>query len=256
MTVRPPDFRLLFLEQLAALEYATFLTWRPLLRLVRRGDHHPVLVLPGFTATDRSTGPLRTTLRRKGYWVHGWRLGANIGPHQRIVAGVQQRLLDLHGRHGTKVSLVGWSLGGVYARELARLHPEAVRQVITLGSPFRLRPGDRSRASMLYDAMAPRDDPFLSTRAPEHERPPLEVPVTSIYTRTDGIVRWHACLEEVGPGRENIAVLGSHSGLGFNIAAVVAVADRLAQAEGEWAPFRPPMLLRHLYPRPMTWQPR
>ncbi len=253
MRIRPPSYTLLALEQLAALEYATFLTWRSLLWLVPDGDRHPVLVLPGFTASDRSTGPLRTTLRGKGYWVHGWRLGTNVGPQPRIVEGIERRLVHLHRRHGRRVSLVGWSLGGVYARELARRHPESVRQVITLGSPFRLRLGDRGRGSALYDAVAPRDDPFLSARAPEYERPTLTVPSTSIYTRTDGVVRWHTCLEEVGSERENIEVFGTHTGLGSNIAAVLAVADRLAQPEGEWAPFRPPGVLRMLYPRPVAW---
>jgi hypothetical protein len=149
---------------------------------------------------------------------------------------------------------VGWSLGGVYARELARHHPGAVRQVITLGSPFRFRAGDRSRASSVYDSVAPREQRFLEARTAEHERPALSVPVTSIYTRTDGVVRWHACLEQTGATCENIEVRGTHSGLGVNVAAAVAVADRLAQPEAQWAPFRPPPLLRDLYPRPVSWE--
>lgn len=253
--MRPPSPALLVLEPLAWMEYSAFRASSPLLRFAPSGDGHPVLVLPGFTGTDRSTEPLRTALRRKGYWVHGWRLGANVGPRRHIVDGMKQRLESLHERHGRTVSVVGWSLGGVFARELARERPDVVRQVITLGSPFRLRPGDRSHGSRLYDALTPRDEPFLSRLAPEHERTPLEVPATAIYTRTDGIIRWHAAIETAGDRRENIEVIGTHSGLGFNLAAVWAVADRLAQPEGRWKKFRRPPGLAHLYPRPVNWDP-
>jgi pimeloyl-ACP methyl ester carboxylesterase len=244
------------LDQLAMLEYGTFLAMGALLAGDADGDGHPVLVLPGFAASDRSTGPLRSALRRKGYATHGWNLGLNIGPHRHIVEGLDQRLTDLHRRYGgVTVSLVGWSLGGVYARELARLRPDAVRQVITLASPYRMRPGDRSRASMLYNTIAPRTDRFLPQTEPEEARPPVPVPATSIYTRTDSVVRWHTCIDTVGPGRENIEVIGTHNGLGVNVAALLAVADRLAQPEGGWAPFRAPHRARHLFPRAASWRP-
>ena len=169
--------------------------------------------------------------------------------------GIRRRIEEVHDRHGTKVSLVGWSLGGIYARELARDHADAVRQVITLGSPFRFRDGDRSSASGWYDLVAPRLDPFPGRATAEEARPPLTVPATAIYTRTDGIVRWHACIEAAGPRRESIEVRGTHSGLGFNLAAIVAITDRLAQPEGTWSPFRPPAALRYLYRRPVSWRP-
>ena len=150
-----------------------------------------------------------------------------------------------------KVSLVGWSLGGIYARELARLHPEAVRQVITLGSPFRLRDGDRSSATFLASRLARRFVPMSpDVGLPEDERAPLTVPATNIYTRTDGVVRWHVCVDSEGPARENIEVRGSHSGLGYNPAVLLAIADRLGQREGEWEPFRASWHLAHLFPDP------
>jgi pimeloyl-ACP methyl ester carboxylesterase len=226
----------------------------PLFRFVRRGDGHPVLVLPGFTGSDVSTRPLRALLELRGHAVHGWELGRNVGPHPRIVEGVESRLLDLHASTGRQISLVGWSLGGMYARELAHQHPELVRQVVTLCSPFRFRDGDRGHASALYDYVGPARDPFPGRAVDEHERPPLPVPATAIYTRTDGIVRWHSCLERKGPRAENIEVLGTHSGLGCNMAATIAVADRLAQPEGTWAPFRAPWTLRMLFPRPASWE--
>ena len=250
MSVREPAARLMALEQFAVLELGAFIAASPFLRMVGRGDRHPVLVLPGFTASDRSTVPLRATLRSQGYYVHGWGLGRNFGPTPDVVAGIEERLLSLHERHGVKVSLVGWSLGGIYARELARRYPHAVRQVITLGSPFRMRDGDRSTASFLADQLS-GNFVTLSDIQHEDERPPLEVPVTNIYTRTDGVVRWHVCIDSEGPYRENIEVHGSHVGLGVNPTALLVISDRLAQPEDDWKPFSPPCYLAHAYPPPV-----
>jgi pimeloyl-ACP methyl ester carboxylesterase len=252
--VEPPPRWLTFLEQRALFELGAFAAASPALRMIGRGDHHPVLVLPGFTTSDRSTVPLRWVLRGQGYWVHGWHLGANLGPTRRIVEGLDDRLREVYERQGRTVSLIGWSLGGIYARQLARRHPQMVRQVITLGSPFRMAPNDRSAASVLWDELKWRyDQSYLDLLlASEDAREPLAVPATAIYSRSDGIVRWYTCIEAPGPRRENIEVSGSHSGLGVNPAVVLAIADRLAQREGEWRPFQPPCTVRHLYPRPAT----
>ena len=248
----PPSLSRLALEEFAILEYTTLLAASPLLGLILHGDGHAVLVLPGFGASDRSTAPLRGVLRSFGHDPHGWHLGTNVGPHPHILAGMGRRLAELGQRSGRQVSLVGWSLGGVYAREMARERPDLVRQVVTLASPFRFRTGDRTYASALYDYLAPPRNPFPHD-IPEHHRPDLPVPSSAIYTRTDGIVRWHLCVECDGPMRENIEVRGTHNGLGSNIAAVVAVADRLAQAEGRWKRFRPPGVMRQLFPAPAYW---
>ena len=256
LPLRAPSFHLRVLENLAVVETWAAVPSLPLLACTPRGDGHPVLVLPGFTAADASTWYLRAVLRSKGHAAHGWGLGTNVGPHPRIVRGIERRLLALADRHGRAVSLVGWSLGGVYARELARSHPDRVRGIVTLASPFRLRDDDRSTAQQLYRRLAPRTDPFPGRLAREHDREPLPVPATSIYTRTDGVVRWHACIDAVGPTSENIEVRGTHSGLGVNAAALLAVADRLAQPEGAWRPFVPPRLLAPLYPTPASWEPR
>jgi pimeloyl-ACP methyl ester carboxylesterase len=247
--VQAPPRWLTALEHRAVYEFGAFVAASPFLRLAGRGDRHPVLVLPGFTAGDRSTVPLRNVLRSQGYWVHGWELGRNIGPTQRIVEGMQARLLDLHERHGRSVSVVGWSLGGIYARHLARMHPDAVRQVITLGSPFRIAPGDRSAASALFDRLSPAfSQEFLARALSDVEAKPLPVPATAIYSKGDGVVRWHRCIDVVDDLHENIEVRGSHSGLGWNPAAVIAISDRLARREGDWKPFRPNLAVRHLFP--------
>jgi len=135
--ILPPSPALLALEGRAWLEFAALVPALPLLARAPRGDGHPVLVLPGWLASDRSTWALRRFLRDRGYHVHGWRLGRNLGPDAGTVAGLGRRFVALRARHGQKLSLVGWSLGGIYARELARRFHGDVRQVITLASPFR-----------------------------------------------------------------------------------------------------------------------
>jgi pimeloyl-ACP methyl ester carboxylesterase len=253
--INAPSYQRLALEQLALWEYYSFMVASPYLGFIAHGDGHPVLVLPGFTTSDRSTKALRAVLGRNGHDARGWQLGRNMGAHPLILHGLDRRLVELHEASGRRVSLLGWSLGGMFARELARRHPEMVRTVITLASPFRIRGGDRSHASVLYDRVGPPVDPLLGDLPAEERRPPLPVPSTSIYTRADGVVRWHMCIDTVGPSCENIEVFGTHSGLGYNIAAVIAVADRLARPEGEWQPFRPPAGLSCLFPRPVSWAP-
>jgi hypothetical protein len=252
--IEAPHPSLLALESLAVFEYVSLYFTAPYISLAPPGRGDPVLVLPAFTGSDTSTSPLRALLQWRGHATHGWGLGRNTGPHVRILDGMRRRLDAIHREYGTTVSVVGWSLGGVYARELARVDTGAVRQVITLSSPFRLRTGDRTSATWLYDMVGPQDDPYFDQAEREEGRPGLPVPMTAIYTRTDGIVDWRACIEADGSRCENIEVVGTHSGLGFNIAALVAIADRLALPAGTWEPFRPPPAMRHLYGQSIPWQ--
>jgi pimeloyl-ACP methyl ester carboxylesterase len=248
----PPALPLYLTEPArAAAEFGWFLACAPLLPALPHGDGHPVLVLPGLLATDSSTGPLRRILRRLGYPVEGWLLGRNLGPTSRVAAGLSRRLDDLVQHHGRTVSLVGWSLGGVYARVLARQDPAAVRQVITLGSPFQLARSDQTRAHQVFERYSHMHVERWQLPL-EDERTRLAVPATSIYSVLDGVVHWRACLDRVSPLSENIEVYGSHLGLGHHPAVVWAVADRLAQPEGAWSPFRPPAPLRPAYPRPRS----
>lgn len=256
--VRPPRRSLQALEMAwLPAEAAGFWAIRPLLRRLGAGDQHPVLLLPGFGTDDRSLAPLRWTLRGQGYWAHSWRLGRNVGPTAKIVEGMEQRLLDLHAEHGRTVTLIGQSLGGVYARLLARKHPDAVRQVITLGSPYRMVEGDRSAAERAWKRVQHLHDGELPlTGLREEDRPPLAVPATSIYSRADGVASWQTCIDVVREHSENIEVRGSHIGMGINPAIVLAILDRLAQAEDDWRPFAPPPGLRSWYPRPASWRER
>lgn len=235
-TIGPPPVRLFALEQARAVrELASGRARRSLLSRVPRGDGHPVLVLPGLLAGDFSTVPLRNFLRLLCYDARGWKLGLNTGPRPRLNERLAQRLLHLADRHGRRVSLVGWSLGGIYARELARAHADRVRLVITLGSPF--RDVSATHAARLV-AIRPGGRPLREA----HElrawlRRPVPVPTTSIYSRSDGIVHWQSCLEQEGPTRENVEVSCSHTGMGFYPEALAVIADRLALPEGEWRPY-------------------
>jgi len=239
MPMQAPSRLLLIAEARAILEVGLGLATAPLMRLAPRGDGHALLVLPGFMASDRSTGHLREVLQRLGYAVHGWELGRNLGVVPGLRQALRERLASLHDASGRKVSLVGWSLGGVLARDLALAMPEKVRGVITLGSPFS---GDlrASNVRNLYDAVEKervrvRPDAALLARLAGD----LGVPATAIYSRTDGIVNWRTCVLTPNQHAENIEILGaSHLALGFNPAAVWAVADRLAQKEGYFAKFR------------------
>jgi pimeloyl-ACP methyl ester carboxylesterase len=232
-TIGPPPLSLFVLEQgRAALELARLGPRRKVLETAARGDGHPVLVLPGLLAGDFTTLPLRRFLRAIAYDARGWDLGVNVGPTDALRGRLDDLLMNTHRASGQRVSLVGWSLGGIYARELARAHPDVVRGVITLGTPFRdisathaarlvpIRPGGRS----LRDAHDLR----------AYLRTPVPVPATSIYSKTDGIVHWQSCLETEGPERENVEVACSHTGMGFHAEVLAVVADRLAQPDGKW----------------------
>jgi pimeloyl-ACP methyl ester carboxylesterase len=253
--LQPPSFERAVLEPLSLFELSTFHAASPLFPFVARGNGHPVLVIPGLVGSDHSTLPLRQLLSLRGHDAHGWLLGRNYGAHERVMGGMYDRLEQLYGGSGQTVSLVGWSLGGIFARELARDRPSMVRQVITLCAPFRFRDGDRGNASAVYDLVGPRVEPFVGRTSPEHERPPMPVPVTAVYTRTDGIVPWQACIETAGGRRENVEVRSTHTGMGVNMLATIVVADRLAQPEGRWRRFRPPLMLRAWYPRSSAWRP-
>ena len=240
---RPSKF-LLGLESRAVMEWAAIpwaLPW--LSRHTQRGDGHPVLVLPGLMATDKSTLPLREFLHRLGYNTHGWRLGRNLGPRVGVRAKMDQALADLHRHTGRKVSLIGWSLGGIYARELARSAPGIVRQVITLGSPLYGEPTS-TNAWDIYRVVC--DNEGDDRRGDE----PPPVPTTSIYSRADGVVAWGCSVERQSPLTDNVEVNStSHMGLGVNPLVWHVISDRLAQPEGDWRHFEPRGVNRLLFPR-------
>lgn len=246
-TAKPPALRLYLSEpargalQLGALPLAA-----PWLARAPKGDPHGVLVLPGFLTTDSSTGLLRRFLRGLGHTPWGWRLGRNLGPTSAVLDGMPRALELLAERTGGPVSVVGWSLGGIFARELSRQRPDLVRQVITLGSPFALSDPRQSRVNRRFDKHAHRH--AHGGLRWESILRPIPVPSTAVYSKRDGIVHWHSCIEPVSERHDNVEVRCAHLGFGADPATLWVVADRLAQAEPGRTPFRPPALLKVLYP--------
>ncbi|MDD3763817.1 MAG: alpha/beta hydrolase [Nevskiales bacterium] len=226
---RAPDLRLLALETRVWAELGLLpLHVRRLTRELPRGDGHAVMVVPGFGAGDTATLPLRRVLKRLGYAAYGWNQGINLGlrgPMKQALAG---RLRTLAERHGGPVSLIGWSLGGVFAREMARHQPQVVRRVITLGSPINGHP-NANNMNALFRLMNPKQAaaPDLEGFRRRIVAPP--VPCTAVYTRTDGIVAWHCCLEDDADNTENVEVRGSHLGLPYNPEVLRVIAQRLAR---------------------------
>jgi pimeloyl-ACP methyl ester carboxylesterase len=237
---------LTLVEGRAVFEYGSFIALRGLLGMLPKGDGHSVIVLPGFMASDRSTAPMRRLLTSLHYDPHGWGLGRNVRIDLARERAMQDLLCRTADNSGRKVSLIGWSLGGVFAREIAKAHPDMVRQVISLGSPIS---DDRnhSNARKLFEMFNGREpEPIKEGRYRNlSEAPP--VPTTSILTKTDGIVAWRGSVQSPAPQTENIVVHASHVGLGVNPAVMVAIADRLAQPEGQWKPFDKRGLRRLLF---------
>ena len=244
---RSPGFMHIAMELRALWEFGATIATAPFLAKAPKGDGHPVLVLPGLTAGDMSTAVLRQFLAMWGYEPYGWRQGLNFGPRPGVLEKSMDHLRRLHEHTGRKVSIVGWSLGGIYAREFAKEVPHTVRQVITLGAPFAAHPKS-TNAWRLFELTAGQrvDDPDL--HEPLRESPP--VPTTSIWSRTDGVVSWKCSIEPDAEHTENIAVCASHMGLGMHPAVLYAIADRLSQPEGQWRPFERAGMRRFLYGDP------
>ena len=226
----------------------------PLMRVLPKGDGHPVMTLPGFMGADGSMASLRKFLDRQGYSAMPWGLGRNIPDEgmtdmeqaldfRRKMDDTLARVLSAEKqRTGRKVSLVGWSLGGLYATGLAHRYPELVRQVITMGTPF----GD-PRATSIFSIMqriyqADVSEEMLGSWLDYTFAGELQVPVTALYSLSDGFVGAGIARLPAHPLMENIAVMASHVGFPFNPLVRALLAERLAQPEARWAPYEKPSL--------------
>ena len=231
----PPGLGLLAMEFRAPFEAGALLPAWPALQRAPAGDGHTVLVFPGLTASDVTTMPLRRYLKSRGYDSLGWSQGFNFGPRAGVLERAMEDLAQAFRTSGRKVSLIGWSLGGVYARELAKEMPDCVRCVVTLGSPF-AGPPKSTNAWRVYELTSGRDihkehDAYELPSLPR-SRPPASTRAATASSRGAG-----ACSKPIIRRAENIEVVASHLGIGVNPSAWWAVADRLAQEEGRWRPF-------------------
>ncbi|MGI9323624.1 MAG: esterase/lipase family protein [Pseudomonadales bacterium] len=215
------------------------IAWPLLLQLAKPGDGHPVMVLPGFMGGDSSTLMLRRFLTRLGYVTLPWLQGTNSGRPEQLEAATL-RFFRAHSSMGSQISLVGQSLGGIYAREIARSFPHAVRCVITLGSPFGANGNDAANPAVarLFEAVSGLSVEDMRAQSPKIDpRTPLGLPSTAIYSKSDGVVAWHSCLEQESALSENVEVVGSHSGMAMNADVLHVVADRLLQRSDNWQKF-------------------
>ncbi len=214
-------------EGLGLLELPRLLLRFPELARLPRGSGQPVMVLPGFGAGDASTLVLQSYLRLLGYRVQGWRMGINTGRVSALLPRVQRRVARLAEAAGEPVRLIGWSLGGVFARETARASPELVRRVITMGSP--IVGGPKYTAARRVYRQQGVDLDAVEAAIEVREATPIRVPITAIWSRADGIVAWQACVDRRSPDVENVEVSATHLGLGFAADVYRVIADRLAR---------------------------
>ncbi len=254
--LKPPS-ALLSLSELprVLMEATTLIHGWPMLACAARGDGHPVLVLPGFIAGDESTVALRRFLTHLGYDPLPWALGRNTGSLD-IQRRMFLRFKHIARRVSEPVTLIGQSLGGVFARQIARRFPADVRQIITLASPFGA--SDERTTNPLIRSLFERMSGLTVNEMRERmggddaDTPP-PAPATAIYSKTDGVVAWHTCIGQESATTENVEIIGSHSGMAINPAVLYVIADRLAQAKGAWSKFDRTLGLRPwFFPTPAT----
>lgn len=204
------------------------------------GDGHPVVVFPGLGGAPFTTSQLRRFLAKSGFDARCWGRGINTGPDGIFddwLAGLVADVERLHAESGRKVSLIGWSLGGVYAREIAKRVPHAVRQVITLGTPFASMGGGATHAETIYKLLG-GDTSQLTPQMQARLAQTPPVPTTAVYSKADGVVCWRGCIEQRTATSESVEVNASHLGMVSNPDVMRIVANRLAQPEGQWRPLK------------------
>jgi pimeloyl-ACP methyl ester carboxylesterase len=237
---KAPSWLLSLLEIPRALsEAASLIPTRSMLKKLPKGDGHPVITLPGFLASGRSMRTVRKHLRIWGYDAQCWNLGRNLGltSERDLESLLDDRLHEVFDSSGEKVSLIGWSLGGLLAREVARRNPDLVRSVILLGSPI----GDPKSTNVwrLYESVSGQkvDEEAIRRRVDSLRQPIDGVPMTAIYSLSDAVVSAQIAQLPPGPMVENVGVAASHLGMGFNPAVLYVIADRLKQHSDDWKQF-------------------
>lgn len=249
--ITPPHWlRGLIDGPLATLEAASLVYSPAWFAALPKGDGHPVMIIPGFAGDDTYNKPLIFFLRQLGYHAVGWKQGRNLGHSQLDPHNLGQRVAKLSQHEGRQITLIGHSLGGVFAREVAKRHPERIRQVISLGSPIGPERTQASALNKVYESL--NREPGETDESRWHVAPP--VPTTAIYSPQDGILDWRVCLQSDGHKQtENIEVCGSHNGLTLNLMVWAVLANRLATPLDAWQPLHKHGMLRWLLRKP-AWQ--
>ena len=230
----------MFTEGLRALlEWFSTFIFHLFKRYKKNGDGHPVLVIPGFMGSGFSTKLLRKFINKIGYRAYDWGLDRNLA-NFADVEFLELKIDELFAKHGKKVTLIGWSLGGVYARQMAKAKKEKIRQVITMGSPFN-GANKPNNARWLYDRVKAREGtPEIDQETLADLPCPAPVPTTAIYSKEDGVIPWQVCMEQVEDDiHQNILIHGSHLGFGVNPSVFYIIADRLLLHRENWQRFRP-----------------
>lgn len=205
------------------------------------GDGHPVVIFPGMGSDGKSVAPLRRHCKSLGYEALDWGRGINRGPQGDIdawLAELKAHTTEMLKGFTQSATFIGWSLGGIYARELSKTMGPRVRQVITMGTPFNAR-ADHTNVGWIFRLLSGSTPTFTAALSARLRTAPT-VPTTSIYSRSDGVVAWQTCRHARQSRRvQDVEVSGSHVGLGWNRAVLRIVGDRLAQPPGRWLRYAP-----------------
>jgi pimeloyl-ACP methyl ester carboxylesterase len=242
---RPSFFWLMTEPGRAITELGISYSYNHFFKNTQQGDGHPVMVIPGFMSTKHSTKVLRNYMGELGYDVYDWGMGRNTGKVEHIFY-LLESIDEIYKKTGKQITVIGWSLGGIYARQLAKEKPELVRQVITMGSPFKnlTRPNN---VEWIYSLISGGKKAKDTNHALLSNFPlPAPVPTTAIYSKEDGIVHWDTCMEDEDEIHQNIQVRGSHCGLGVNPSVLSVIADRLQYDKNNWRYFKPKGLVDSL----------
>jgi pimeloyl-ACP methyl ester carboxylesterase len=246
----PPNVVYAFAElPRAVFEMLSLLPAHALVSRAPRGDGHPVITLPGYRANDSSMHIMRRYLERWGYDPHPWGLGTNFGvgndrvDYEKRFVETLESIVD---KRGEAATLIGWSQGGVIARQAAKARPELVRHVLTMGSPIADTP-EATTIWRIFRRTSPQEiTPELLDILRKISTPVQDVRCTCIYSQTDGIVAPYLAQDWVSPVAENIRLYTSHFGMAVNPLVLLVIADRLAQTEDDWRPFNKNILERLL----------
>lgn len=211
----PPALLTTLGESRAPVDAAATLFRLPSLLKLDAGKPRPILLAPGFKADEASMAPLGWFLNKLGHQCFQWGLGRNQGEVDEDIVRLGRRTLTLMHELEQPLTLIGWSLGGVVAREVARLFPETVCEVITLGTPITGGP-KYTAPGKFYARRRNLDMDAFEDHILQRNQAGFDQPVTSIYSKSDGIVAWEASVDVYNKHADNVEVKGAHLGLGVN----------------------------------------